>query len=385
MPAPAASSPRLVYLDLIKVLAITMVCTYHLSLVGDLLTWSYPPSGTLVAQRLFWGMMSPCVPLFFAATGALTLGDDRPVQFKRHVEKVVRLFVQFLLWQTITMLVMAAWQGVDLTASGGSVLVSALLFSTRGVPLSLHHLWFIPTFIAVSFALPLFKPLFARGDEAHPARRYCLILFVLLVLFFFVFPDIQRFVHYLGHKGFIMSKMQTFLPFSDLIAVMTAYALLGAYLCRMQPEMRRKVPPIVLAGVFFLGAFLLLGRWNIECTLSGESWDNVYKGYGTTGTLLMTAALYCLFARIDNQAVQVRHPGLVRVARVASQNTLSVYYLHWIILYTVWQLALPYLMPLDPAARWILSIVKGILLVAVCVPISVLLRRVPVVGFLFKQ
>ncbi len=137
---------RIVCLDILKAVAIAMVCTYHLSLLDAQLAWVNPPSTSLELQRLVWGMLSPCVPLFLpTVTGTLVLSSERAVRFDRHGRKLARLFIQFLIWQALTMLVIAAWQGVDLRAEGIGTLISALFFNTRGVDISLHHLGLSPS------------------------------------------------------------------------------------------------------------------------------------------------------------------------------------------------------------------------------------------------
>ena len=375
---------RIVYLDILKAVAIAMVCTYHLSLLDAQLAWVNPPSTSLELQRFVWGMLSPCVPLFFTVTGTLVLSSERAVRFDRHGRKLARLFVQFLIWQALTMLVIAAWQGVDLRAEGIGTLISALFFNTRGVDVSLHHLWFIPVYIAVALILPLFKPLYAKGEESSSARQYGMILLGLLIATFFVFPDLQRLAHYLGHRSIVLVKTQAFAPFAGMTGVMFAYALLGGYLSQ-NAERFKTTPRIVWIVLFAVGALLLLIRWNCACCLSGKSWDSVYEGYATTGTLLMTASLYLLASRIDNASIVRRHPLLVRATQIASENSLTVYYLHWILIYTVWQPIMTLLLPLGPVLLWFFSMLKGLALVAVCAALGVALRKIPGIRFLFRQ
>ncbi len=157
-----------------------------------------------------------------------------------------------------------------------------------------------------------------------------MILLGLLIATFFVFPDLQRLAHYLGHRSIVLVKTQAFAPFAGMTGVMFAYALLGGYLSQ-NAERFKATPRIVWIALFAVGALLLLIRWNCECHLSGKSWDSVYEGYATTGTLLMTASLYLLASRIDNASIARRHPLLVRATQIASENSLTVYYLHWIL------------------------------------------------------
>ena len=378
-----ATFGRIAYLDILKALAIIMVCTYHAPLTLSFMQWHEPPTMSLELQRFIWGMLSPCVPLFFMVTGTLLMGSRRPIRLKHHLKKIAHILVQFLVWQAITLAVIALWQGVNVFDNGLGAFVSTILFNARDIGIPLNHLWFIPTYIAVSLLLPFFAFAFAQWDnQAANAGFYIIGFLIILILLLFIVPDIQRGLDFVNLGSISMDGLHSFAAFETGCGVMLTYSLLGPVLQRLLGSSSSKKPPRILwIFTFLLGACLLHLRWNFECAISGATWDNVFDGYGTIGTLLMTSSIYLFATGVNETNYYTKHSRLSSSVELISKNTLSIYYIHWIAIYTIWIPCATFFARFSPAVQWGVTLTKGIVLVLLCILVSSILQRIPVVRF----
>ena len=81
----AKTSQRHLYLDILKILAIVMVCSYHFCWAGGI-GFSDPLSFSVGLRRMFFGINSTCVPLFFMVNGALLLSASA-CDVSRHLDR----------------------------------------------------------------------------------------------------------------------------------------------------------------------------------------------------------------------------------------------------------------------------------------------------------
>jgi surface polysaccharide O-acyltransferase-like enzyme len=152
--AIAPARPRLVHLELIRVVAIALVVFNHTGTMGFLL-FSVTDNAVTYPLYLFLSILSKiAVPLFFMASGALLIAKDESTRtlYGKRVVRTVCIIVIFSLLQY-----MYALRGTDKPFSIGDFL-SAVYSS----PPVVAAYWFLYSYLAVLMLLPFLRRM-ARG------------------------------------------------------------------------------------------------------------------------------------------------------------------------------------------------------------------------------
>ena len=125
-----------------------------------------------------------------------------------------------------------------------------------------------------------------------------------------------------------------------------------------------------------LGLALCYLNWNLTAIQTGAMFDHMLLYY-TSGCALLSIAVFGLLMRLPRWGTD---SVPARFFAFAGGNTLGVYYLHWIVgswLYRAAVQALPASLPLDLA--------KGILVTLILSGAAMALKRIPLVGRLFRR
>lgn len=348
---------RFAYIDLAKLLAIMFVCLYHFGLGEDLLQ-SVSLTGSVPVRRFFAGILSTCVPLFFMANGALLL--NKPLKLKAHYRGLLTLTIQYVIWRVLTILLVGLATGVDFSLMTKTDLLNLFLLDIGSDYIPISHFWFIPLFVCVGILFPFFKAVFDREDGFPMLAVLAGFIFVcsFLPADFEVFRRISPLTEKLT-----MAHLTYFHPFSGNVGAMCLYFLLGGLL-HQDWEKARKASSLLCAGMIVLGMTMLFGTWYLMSRETGISYDNIYHGYGTTGTLLCTVGMFLLAMKAEEKL----QPA-ARILRLFGSNTLTVYYLHWILGF--------FLLSLPGKG------LRALLLVIVCTLIGEVMKKVPMIGKLF--
>lgn len=217
---------RIIYLDILRVLAIFMVLLMH---AGDPYLWD-PATKTFGAECSFYcALLRPCVPLFIIMSSILLLPlkSDPASFFKR---RFTRVLVPFLLWSIIYVFLPTPGKIVfggpenAFTDSGMNVYAYNLMmipFSFTGTNV---HFWFIYTIIGLYLFMPIISPWIQQASK----KTLLSFLMIWSVTLFFPyirlwFPQLQGecdwndfgmlyyFSGYLGYivLGFFLHKYNT--------------------------------------------------------------------------------------------------------------------------------------------------------------------------------
>ncbi len=300
-------------LDLLKTLAILMVCAYHFPAVGNATT------ATLVINAI----ASICVPMFFFVNGALLFSKEYDTM--AHMEKCAKILVQFFVWKFITLLVIAGIYQINLIQVGWIHIVNVVFFFGNITDINMAHLWFIPVLLSLYLLFPFFKALFDRLDQRANLVFY-LVFVGALILVSMLCNDgevYKCFVPYV--KVLNIAGLANFSPFQGLIAAMLAYFLLGGLLQRFLPTLK-KIKTGYLLLLYALGLASLLGQYYITTIyLALPIYDITFTGYNTAATACMVCSLFLLTNKIPDASYEKLHPLLAPI----SSNTLGIYYMHW--------------------------------------------------------
>lgn len=364
----AKASQRYLYLDILKILAIIMVCSYHFCWASGIGFSNPLPFSTGVRQMLF-GINSTCVPLFFMVNGALLLSTST-YNISHHFQKIFWLLVQFYLWRSLTVILIRAYHKTPILGNdGGGARALFTLIDGAHDGVDLNHLWFIPVLIGIYFIYPLLYREFQSFSLQRISCSYIFPLIGVLFVIYFIPTACNTLFKTPSFPHVTFSGMTGMLPFSGLSGPMLLYFLIGGILHTNQKELQKISFWIPVSGLI-LGMLALYYRWYLESSLSQSTWDSVFSAYVTLPCLLMSISLFVLAAKIPFSQIQ----GIPRkLIEILGANTLAVYYWHWIFGYTVLSTISSHI----SQRGFFINIIKAVLLVVVLSFLSHFIKKIP--------
>lgn len=181
-------------------------------------------------------------------------------------------------------------------------------------------------------------------------------------------------------KNAQISKLDTenitsIIPFSSLLGSMTFYFLLGGFLHK-NLEKLKQVPILILAILFATGDLWLYVEWLISSKTLGSTWDSVFNGYTVLPTMLMAVSMYLICIKVDN-SIFLQHTCFLRGCTFIGNNTLNVYYLHWILGFAFYGIIVE-------IGIWnngiFVNLLKSILMILVCSYLGEILKKIPIIN-----
>lgn len=360
-----AIKKRYNYIDAIKALAILMVCTYHFWNGGNNLYAPDMTFGTMV-RRFLMGFLSPCVPLFMMANGALLL--NRPMDVEKHYKGLLLILLQFLFWRSLTLLVLGCMDAVAFSDFSVARWINHFLLLMPINDAYEGHFWFIPMFCCIYLLAPLFRKAF-DPDAGKDSAILFLVLGAALFCWNFLLPDFniwKRIIPYA--KDLDPGYLNSLNPLSFYPGIMAVYFLLGGFLHRYR-EKTASIPVFLCLAMIAFGGILTYGAWLIMSSTQETLFDNIFSGYGSSATLLSSAAIFILFQKWE--APLSTRKWAVTVVNAIGRNTLTVYYLHWII-------GMALLPRLSLPVGLVSNALRAIGLVIIGTLAGELLRRIPI-------
>lgn len=314
------------YLDALKALAMACVCLYHFCWRLDMAFADPAPAGMLV-QRWLWGMNSVCVPLFMMVNGALLL--NKKLDAKKHFVRWGFMIAGMYVWFLATLFVVHAWRhgvGYAITNLPGMLQSALYLYGYEGV--TVDHLWFVRMLIALYILVPLMHAAFCSPDAQM--KKALRISLAALAALSFVPHDFELVNAYLpGLRSIGLGALDTLNPARNgVYGAMMVYFMLGGYLHRHAQRLAN-VKWRSCALLFAAGSLVLFAQWYLMTRRNEAVYDIVYNGYNCLATLAMSTALFIGALKLEGVFARVK--PLSALAGLIGRNTLSIYYLHWIL------------------------------------------------------
>ena len=307
-------------LDILKIIATIFVCCYHFAIVENL---NY--TGDFNFNRLIFGIISSCIPIFMMVNGALLLNKNY-ISFKKHYIKVLNMIALFIFYRFLTIVLISLYNNNNPFLNIRQLINAVFLFHNyEGI--DFNHFWFIPILIEIYLLFPFFKKIFETEEKV--------IILTLIILFVSVllkndFNNIK--VLFDLDNKIDLSKLDIFIPFTGLMGVMSFYFLIGGLIYKYKGNIKVNIFIPLLS--FLVGIILLYIEWNILCSKKQIQWDSVFNGYTTIATCLMSLSIFIIVLKIPNE-IFYRFNIIKKVIYTLGNNTLNVYYLHWIFGYTL--------------------------------------------------
>ena len=321
------SSNRLLYIDVLKILAAFLTVFYHFAYYeldyGFIEGQAYYPN----INRIVMCFASCCVPLFFLVNGSLMLKTDRrikPLYFK--IAKIVLLIA---LW---------SWSGFPS--------------------------WFFKTLCILYFLMPVFK-LVIKNKKTHYIT--CIAVFI--------FPFLYNFIVFLI-KLWGISEISAFgitLPigiftrtgFFTLYSIL--YFLLGPILKNL-----KNTNIIIDVSLITLGLFLVVWECVGYTNIDNQMFDGVNASFPTIGALFLSVGLYLL----------IKKGSYIRFSKVLSflgSGALTIYLTHSLFIKLFYSIATQQL-----KISLILSLAASALICLIAAFIGKIASKIPVVCWFFK-
>lgn len=353
---------RVEYLDLLKCISILLVVFCHYCMMPD-----ETVLGNIV-MCLAWA----AVPCFFLASGGL-MHASKSWNWKKYFKKLVRVYLVLIIWKVIYLIV---YMTAITTSFTGSELVNYLFFFGDIQGINTGVMWFMYAYVMILLIYPLTYVLFKNGKKGKQA-----ILFGIAILFILCF--LQTGINFVlqtvsAHTGNELSQISFAVvnPFGQY-GNMLFFFLVGAFLFRYREEIikflrsgaRRLLPWIGIAigvGIYMTAKYLEYGTWR---------WEGIYMtdGYARIGVLFMAFGMYLAVMMLP-----VKGSGKW-IASCIGTNTQGIYYMHYLMLAMLeLYLGEAYMR----YASFGMNVVKTVVTALVCMAISMLIKKIPVVRHL---
>lgn len=293
-----------------------LVCFYHF---GNL-DFAYIEGEAFKPNMNYWTILltTTGVPLFFMASGALLL--NKKLVGKKHLHRILKTFVLFLIWKFITVLILAP----QLNTSGyGAIDYINLLFTNSFPDVPLNHFWFIYALLAIYLILPVFKYLFDTNRK--------IIHYLLFILFAFAFglsaiEFLYSVFQWLFHLEAInIAFLNNTNPFGNY-SYSLFYFLLGGLFGAKESDWLTKfrTPALIAMGIVSWSVFVLRGV--LLTNMNDSLVTGVFSGYTTIPTIIIAISIFLLMAK-----VRIENEWIKKQLALISKNTLGIYFIHWII------------------------------------------------------
>ena len=158
---------------------------------------------------------------------------------------------------------------------------------------------------------------------------------------------------------------------------MLFYFLIGGLLYKYRNTLLPQFKYTILFLCIFSGMAILLIEWLLVSYHTLTTWDSVYCGYSSIGGILISIGIFMLITIWCSYHSLPSH--MTKACAQIGQNTLGIYYIHWILLYTIIVRIEPFLHP-----SLILNIIKALFLVVLSTLLSWTIKKIPLLCHLLK-
>jgi len=299
---------------------------------------------------------------------------NRSLNIKKHYLNLAVFFAVFWVWRLITFALMGANCGYDFSAiDAGGIINHFVLLQDFGAPLLVDHLWFIIVYIRIQIILPLLRYPFVAEEKDFAVCASVIMSFLWIACF--AVKDYSLIAAALPSvlSSLVTDSLTSYSPFSGIYGSMIFFFLLGGILGRYADRLKKLHFSVYI--LFFAAASAVQTVvYVIEHISLGAGTDLVFGRYNTTTNIIMCVSVFIMAHKCED--IFEKYPSIFSVFELAGQNTISVFYLHWLI----GKLIMPHLNLPD---GYPVSVAAIAALVFLCTIISIAGKKVPVIKYLF--
>jgi surface polysaccharide O-acyltransferase-like enzyme len=301
MNEPAAQKEFLLWPDLIRVVAIFLVVTVHVS--GQITNvWGKVPESDWFVANIYGGIARICVPLFFMISGYLLLprSESLGTFYRKRMPKVI---IPFLAWSLIYL----GWYCGNHPGMCTAPLIRNLLF----VQGTYYHLWFMYSLIGIYLILPILR-LLVRPEIDRKILWYFIGLWL-------IFQSALNFARYFWDFKISIS--------APLVNGFVGFFILG-YLLGSWKLSRSMV--ILVAVVWVLSTLgTILGTYYL--TRASGKFENYFYGFTTPNVLLASATSFLLVKWLS-ETRSFTWPKIQYWIRTLAAASFGIYLVHVLVI-----------------------------------------------------
>ena len=337
-------SNRIVWVDLLRLIAMLMVITAHCTDMYNARPQEDPMAG-------FWGMfigsmMRPSVPLFAMMTGLLLLPvKSSPSEFYR--KRIPRVVIPMILWSALYYLVPWFTGLMGLDKSIISVMfpyvyepsqeLGATLKNIAQIPFTFNfyttHMWYIYMLIGLYLLMPFFSAWVKMNDKA--LTKAYLVLWGISLLLPYLMQVISPFIFGTCH----WNAYGTFHYFAGF----TGYLLLGHLMAKGNSLTTRKI--VALGIIMYLAGYAVtyLGFSTIGAKYTyaeAPELTQLFWLFCTPNVALMALGVFMIVQRI-----KITSPKLQAILANTTKCSFGAYLMHYILIGPVIILLAPLQLP----------------------------------------
>ena len=305
MPPEHPAPRRVIYFDVLRVLATFTVIVLHLSAQH----WADKDvfSNAWLAFNLYGGIVRWSVPIFVMISGALFLGRDTDIHtiLKKNVARIATVFLS---WSGCYALVDLVFRHAPL-----SVVLSQLITGH-------YHLWFLYMIVGLYLLIPLLRPI----AQSETLMRYFLLL---ALIFTFLLPQLVLYFSFISPQLSVVIKTVSMYTYCYFPLGFTVYFVGGYYLSRRDFSRREEA---VLYAVGILALLFSIIAPVVHAKAQGAP-SAVFYNYDSLNVLLTSVPIF-VFAKqhlnLSSFREGDRQAKALAFVRQLSRYSFGVYLVH---------------------------------------------------------
>lgn len=294
-------SETIVWVDLIRVVAIFLVVMVHVS--GQLTNvWGKIPEDQWIIADLYGGIARVCVPLFFMLSGYLLLPRSESLG-EFYAKRMVKILIPWIAWSLIYL----GWFCGTHLNTCTPVLAWDLLFAQG----TYYHLWFLYSLISIYLILPLLRLMIRPETD----KRILWYLIGLWLVFQALIPLANKFWNFQ-----IKISPPLAMGFVD-------YFVLGYLLGEMQLSRTKALTSMLIWGI---STFITIVATYLFTRSSGQ-FDGFFYDFVSLNVIFASGAAFVLL-RWMVETRPLSASGISRFIRALAISTFGIYLIHVLII-----------------------------------------------------
>lgn len=288
---------RIIYLDVLRILATIAVIVIHVSAYNWYTTT--PSSFEWNVLNVYDSIVRWAVPIFVMISGALFLDNSRNVETKKlYTKNILRIVTAFLFWSTVYSIITVRGEGIRRVI--------------EKIFLGHYHLWFLYMIVGLYIITPILRKITA--DEKM--TEYILIV---SIIFTIIIPTLFKLP--------ILSNMTGILENIDLNFGFVIYFILGYYLSKKEFSKKTK---IIIYISSLLGFIVTILGTAIICNYKMD-YINIYNAL-YPNVLLESIGVFVLIKNLKFN-INLKHTNLIKLL---AKYSFGIYLVHDLIISRLW-------------------------------------------------
>jgi surface polysaccharide O-acyltransferase-like enzyme len=311
MSNPTDRKGAILWIDLIRVVAIYLVVVVHVS--GQLTnTWGEIPTDQWIVADIYGGIARICVPLFFMISGYLLLPRSESLGVF-YAKRMTKILVPLVVWSLIYL----GWYCGGHPNTCTSSLVWDLLLRQG----TYYHLWFLYSLLGIYLILPVLRLMIKPETDKR-------ILWYLIGLWLIFQPMLT-----IAHKFWNFSIKLS----APLATGFVCFFVLGYLLGEITLSPRK----IILSAMLWVMGTLITIIGTYLLTRNSSQFDGFFYDFVSLNVILASGGAFLLLRWISERKL-FTSPSIHTFMRTLATSTFGIYLIHVIVI-EVLRYSIPYL------------------------------------------